>query len=121
MVFDAQFYRTALAEYVTQQQCRIPSGHVPVLQLSLADGGTLDICHIIALADTWLSVAYFRDPFQDDETDTAFLPYGLVQRILLSAHSPSVRRIGFDITRSAKALAPPPASALPASALPASA
>jgi len=82
---------------------RVAAGHIPVLLLCLADGVTLDVCHIVALADTWFSIAYFRDPTEGDEADTAFVPYGLVQRFVPSAHPPQVRRIGFDIEKSAAA------------------
>jgi hypothetical protein len=48
-MFDAEFYQAMLPDAVTQQ-CQMKPGHVPVVELHLADGTTLDLCHIVSLA-----------------------------------------------------------------------
>jgi hypothetical protein len=101
-MFDGLFYQLVLPETV-KQQCEQQAGHVPVVQLHLANGTTLDVCHIVSLGPTWLTVAYFRDPAESDEVEQALLPYTLVQWISLSFHPPHVRRIGFDVEQSAAA------------------
>lgn len=108
-MFDAKFYQAVLPESV-QQHCSATPEHVPVVELHLPDGTTLDVCHIETLADTWFAVVYFRNLMAGDDVDRAFLPYPLVQWITVSAHPPHVRRIGFDVARSAAAtvILPPP-------------
>jgi len=101
-MFDGQFYQAMLPDAV-KQQCQMNPGHVPVVELHLGDGITLDLCHIVALAPMWFAVAYFRNPTEGDEVEQAFLPYPLVQWISLSAHPPHVRHIGFDVERSVAA------------------
>jgi hypothetical protein len=102
MAFDTRFYLAALPSYI-QQRCTVREGDVPVLQLHLADGTQLDLCHIVSLADSWFTVAYFRNPEESGDADEAFLPYGLVQWITLAFHPPHVRHIGFDVARSREA------------------
>jgi hypothetical protein len=106
MVFDGPFYEVVLTDMV-ERQCQANPGHVPVVELHLGDGTTLDLCHIVSLGPTWFAVAYFRNPAASDEVEQAFLPYPLVQWITLSTHPPHVRRIGFDVAMSAAAIAPP--------------
>jgi hypothetical protein len=101
-LFDGPFYQQVLPDAV-RQQCQDQSGHVPVVQLHLGDGATLDLCHVVSLAPTWFAVAYFRDPAVGEEVEQALLPYPMVEWITLSFHPPHVRRIGFDVEQSAAA------------------
>jgi hypothetical protein len=117
-MFDGRFYQAVLPDAV-KQQCQMNPGHVPVVELHLADGTTLDLCHIVAFGPTWFAVAYFRNPAEGDEVEQALLPYPLVQWITLSAHPPQVRHIGFDVERSVAAtqlepVAPPTSLEVPA-------
>ncbi len=109
IMFDGQFYQAVLSEAV-RQQCQMSPGHVPVVELHLADGSTLDLCHIVSLAPTWFAVAYFRNPAEGDEVEQALLPYPLVQWITLSVHPPHLRPIGFDVERSVAAVPLVPAA-----------
>lgn len=111
-MFDANFYRMVLPESV-RQACQGQPEHVPVVELHLPDGLTLDVCHIETLANTWLAVVYYRNPNEDNEVDTAFLPYPLVQWVAVSVHPPHVRHIGFDVARSVAAAIVVPAFASP--------
>ena len=95
-MFDADFYRKVLPERVTEQ-CHGHPGDVPVVNLHLANGRTLDLCHVAHLADTWVAVQYFRDTETCDDMDLAFLPYELVTMVTVSLHHPTSRRIGFRL------------------------
>lgn len=95
-MFDRTFYRGALPERV-EQQCAMKTGQIPVVELRLADGATLDICHIVHLAEPWFAVAYYRDAANCDDMDLVFLPYQAVTRVALSMHDPRSRRLGFKL------------------------
>ena len=101
-MFDAKFYQIVLPESV-RQACGAQPEHVPVVELHLSDGMTLDLCHVEMLADTWFAVVYFTNPTEGNDVDTAFLPYPLVQWLTVSMHPQHVRHIGFDVARSAAA------------------
>ncbi|MBI2166010.1 MAG: hypothetical protein HYU29_06360 [Chloroflexi bacterium] len=96
MTFDASFYRETLPERVTVE-CQSRPDAVPVVNLHLANGQVLDLCHIVHLGDAWLTVQYFRDVQACDDMDLAFLPYGLVTLVTVSLHHPTSRRIGFSL------------------------
>ena len=95
-MFDSAFYTTVFPQLV-QQECRRQAEKVAVVELLLGDGGTLDICHVLQLADKWLAVAFFRDPKTCEDMDMAFLPYELVARVTVSFHSPQTRKLGFSV------------------------
>ena len=96
-MFDSAFYTTVFADLV-QRECRRQSGMVPVVEFRLAEGSTLDICHLIQLADKSLAVAYCRDPETCEDMDMSFLPYELVVRICVSFHHAEMRRLGFAVS-----------------------
>ena len=97
-MFDANFHRSVLPEWIKTQCEGKPEG-IPVVELRLADGALLDLCHIVNLADQWMAVAHFRDLGSCDEMDLAFVRFETVVRVDLSMHDPRSRRIGFDVTR----------------------
>ena len=101
-MFLIDFYKAVLPDRV-ERECKQQPGRVPVVQFRLADGTTLDVCHIAHLADTWLGVAAYRDAATCEDMDFAFLPYEAVTRVTLSLHDPSARRLGFDTAKSARA------------------
>jgi hypothetical protein len=101
-MFEPNFYQTVLPDRVRQECAQRPS-HVPVVEFRLADGITLDVCHIVHLADKWLAVAYFRDSSACQDMDIAFLGYEMVLRVMLSLHDPRARRLGFTLGQPAGA------------------
>ena len=100
-MFLIDFYKAVLPDRV-ERECKREPGRVPVVQFLLADGTTLDVCHIAHLADTWLGVAAYRDAAACEDMDFAFLPYEAVTRVTLSLHDSSARRIGFDTAKSVR-------------------
>jgi hypothetical protein len=103
-MFDAAFFQTVFPERL-QVQCQAQPERVPVVELHLADGTKLDVCHFAFLAESWLAVAYYRDGRSDPELDTAFLPYGLIARVTVSLHPIESRKLGFR-AQEPKALIP---------------
>ncbi|MBI4338252.1 MAG: hypothetical protein HY683_10545 [Chloroflexi bacterium] len=101
-MFDAEFYRSVLPERVTKE-CHGRPDSVPVVNLYLANGRTLDLCHIVHLAESWFAVQSFRDAETCDDMDLVFLPYELVTEVTVSLYHPAARRMGFDV-RSESAL-----------------
>jgi hypothetical protein len=97
-MFDAEFYRATLPDML-RTQCEGRPEMVPVIELHLANGRTLDVCHILHLGSDWMACAYFRAVETCDDMDVAFLPYGLVGMITLSLHPLSTRRLGFSVSQ----------------------
>lgn len=95
-MFDASFYQTVLTDGV-QAECAGKPDMVPVVELHLATGTILDLCHIIRLADDWMACRFFRNPEDCEDMDVAFLPYGLVNLVTVSLHHVESRRVGFQL------------------------
>jgi hypothetical protein len=70
---------------------------VPVVLLHLANGTTLDLCHIPFLAESWMAAHYYRDADSGDEMDLAFVPYTLVSMVTMTTRHRNTRRLGFDL------------------------
>lgn len=104
--FGPAFFATVLADRV-RAACDGHPEQVPVVELHLADGLTLDLCHIPGLEAQWLAAEAYRDRETCEEMDLVFVPYGMITRVTVSMWHPSQRPIGFD-------LAAPPTVANPA-------
>lgn len=94
--FDADFFLTVFPERV-REQCAIQPGQVPVVELNLAGGAVLDLCHIAMLTPRWAGVMAYRDTTTCDAMDLHFVPYGLIGRVVVSTHEPHQRPLGFDV------------------------
>lgn len=57
---------------------------MPVVELHLADGTTLDLCHIPTLTAPRLAVQVYRDRETCEDMDLTFIPYGLIMRVTVS-------------------------------------
>ncbi|MBI4200257.1 MAG: hypothetical protein HY535_07280 [Chloroflexi bacterium] len=106
MAFDAGFFQQVLPERVALE-CEGHPESVPVVQVHLANGTVLDLCHIVHLADAWFAVQHFRDARTCADMDTVFLPYGLVAMVTVSLHHPASRRVGFSVQPKPKAVEAP--------------
>ncbi len=95
--FGPAFFATVLADRV-RAACEGQPEHVPVVELHLADGLTLDLCHIPGIEPQWLAVQAYRDRETCDEMDLVFVPYGLITRVTVSMWHPNQRPIGFQLT-----------------------
>lgn len=95
--FGPAFFATVLGDRI-RAACDAQPGHVPVVELHLADGLTLDLCHIPGIEPQWLAVQAYRDRETCDEMDLVFVPYTLITRIAVSMWHPNQRPIGFQLT-----------------------
>lgn len=94
--FDARFFQTVFPERI-RAACLGTTDAVPVVLLQLADGRTLDLCHIETLTPAWMAVQAFRDKGSCEEMDVVFVPYQLITLVTLSPRTPTQRRVGFRL------------------------
>lgn len=95
-MFDRQFFGAILPEHVRTMASAEPE-RAPVVQLALAGGLTLDLCHIVRLADGWVAVAHYCREGEWEEHEVAFIPYGTIARVTLAMRSREEREIGFRV------------------------
>lgn len=95
--FGPAFFATVLADRV-RAACEGQPDHVPVVELQLADGLTLDLCHVPGTGPQWAAVQAYRDRETCEEMDLVFVPYALITRVTVSMWHPNQRPIGFQLT-----------------------
>lgn len=95
--FGPAFFATILADRV-RAACEGQPEHVPVVELQLADGLTLDLCHVPGIEPQWLAVQAYRDRETCAEMDLVFVPYALITRVRVSMWHPNQRPVGFQLT-----------------------
>lgn len=94
--FGPEFFTTVLAERV-RAECQGRPNQVPVVEVHLLDGYTLDLCHIPGAEPQWMAAYSYRDRETCEEMDLLFIPYGLVTRVTISLWHTSQRPIGFQL------------------------
>lgn len=94
--FGPEFFATVLAARVHAACDGHPDG-VPVVELHLADGMTLDVCHIPAIERQWLAAEVYRDKETCEEMDLMFVPYAFLTRVTVSMWHRNQRPIGFRL------------------------
>ena len=94
--FGPDFFATVLHERV-RAVCAAAPAAVPGVLLHLADGNTLDLCHVIALEPAWLAALIFRNREVCADMDTVFIPYGLIGRVTVTLEHSRAREMGFRV------------------------
>lgn len=94
--FGPEFFATVLAERV-RAECQGRPDQVPVVEVHLLDGYSLDLCHIPGVEPQWMAAYAWRDREACEEMDLLFIPYGLVTRVTISLWHKSQRPIGFQL------------------------
>jgi len=94
--FDPAFFVSVLGDRV-RAACDGHPEAVPVVELHLMDGTTLDLCHIPGIEARWVAAEVYRDRETCDEMDLMFVPYGLITRITVSMWHRNQRPIGFNL------------------------
>lgn len=92
--FGPRFFFEQLAGFV-RDRCPDPTERLPRLDLWIAGGEPIAVCHVIALGPQWVAIAAGG---RDAEMRTEIIPYELITRVTISA-TPRGRGIGFDQER----------------------
>lgn len=95
--FGPLFFLGQLAAFV-RERCPDPAEHLPRVDLRLADGEVVAICHVIAVGPRWVAVAARdRDVGEHGMTmRTELIPYELIARVTISGASSRGHGIGFE-------------------------
>lgn len=94
--FGPSFFAAVLSDRIRE----VCDGHpdpVPVVELYLADGCVLDLCHIAGFEQLWAAVAVYRDPDSCEEMELAFVPYAMITRVSVSVRHKNERPAGFAL------------------------
>jgi hypothetical protein len=98
--FGPLFFATQLRAFI-RDRCPDPRSGLPELELHLADGQALNVCHIMVIAPAWIAIAVDeRSPSQGTRRmRTEIVPYAMIARISISTDRASGGQLGFDVNR----------------------
>ena len=102
--FGPSFFLGYLARFV-RDHCPDPAEKLPVVQLVLADGAIVNVCHIIGVSAKWVMVAARDMAAHQDEMAVELLPYPLIQRVSIRARRGESASIGFSQASAPKIMA----------------
>lgn len=104
--FDAAFFLGQLAGFV-RDRCPPPEAGLPKVELHVADGDVLDLCHVIGVARDWVALAV-KEPTgsgAQPRMRTELVPFGSLVRVTIRAAGESAEPVGFDLRRAPAVLA----------------
>ncbi len=98
--FGAAFFLTRLRAFV-RERCPDPAEGLPVVELHLADGEVLDLCHVIGVAQGWVALAVneIERPAAAPRMRTEIVPYECIVRVTVRSARVEAAHVGFDPTR----------------------
>ncbi len=96
--FGPGFFYSRLRSYALDH-CPDPAAGLPVVEIHLADGDVLDLCHIIGVTPQWVAVAVRDEHGSAERMRTEFVPYGSIFRVTLRSARPEAPQLGFEHAR----------------------
>ena len=93
--FGASFFVNQLRRFV-RDRCPEPSEHLPIVELHLADGEVLDVCHVIGLSPWWVALAARERSEPGAAMRTEVVPYDVILRITIRPSRANGKQFGFD-------------------------
>jgi hypothetical protein len=95
--FGPIFFLEQLGAFV-REKCPQPTEGLPVVEIHLAEGEVLDLCHVIGVAPTWVALAVNEvDAGPDDpRMRTELVPFGRIVRVTVRASRRAAPEIGFS-------------------------
>ena len=96
--FGPSFFLGQLGRFV-RDRCPEATENLPLVQLRLADGETVDVCHIIGVSPRWVMLAVRDEGSQRDRMAVELVPYELIRRVGIATRRGETASIGFSQVR----------------------
>lgn len=92
--FGPSFFLGHLGRFV-RDRCPDATENLPLVQVRLADGETLDVCHIIGVAPRWVMLAVRDAGSHHEGMAVELVPYEIIRRVSIGSKRPEGSSIGF--------------------------
>jgi hypothetical protein len=103
--FGPSFFLGQLGRFV-RDRCPDTKEYLPVVHLHLADGETLDVCHIIGVSPRWVMLAVRDAASHRDGMAIEIVPFEIVRRVCIRIRRAAEgASAGFAQTRSPEIVA----------------
>lgn len=99
--FGPMFFLEQLHAFV-RDRCPNPDEHLPAVEVHLADGEVLDVCHVMGLAPLWVALAVNdteRTAHEPSPMRTELVPYQIVSRVTIRSTRKELAHLGFDLNK----------------------
>ena len=93
--FGPSFFLGHLGRFV-RDRCPDPNENLPVVQVHLATGEILDICHIVGVSPRWAMLAVRESAGHEDGMAIELVSYELIQRVSIRTRRAGSASIGFS-------------------------
>ena len=102
--FGPSFFLGDLGRFV-RDRCPDAAERLPVVQIRLADGETLALCHIMGVAPRWVMLAVHDGASHGDGMAVELVPYEMIRRVHIGTRRAEGGAVGFAQTHSAQIIA----------------
>lgn len=103
--FGPSFFLGHLGRFV-RDHCPDPNENLPVVQVHLATGEVLDICHIVGVSPRWAMLAVRDSASHADGMAIELVSYELIQRVSIRTRRAGSASIGFSQIVAPEIIAP---------------
>jgi hypothetical protein len=93
-MFGPSFFLGQLGRFV-RDHCPSPGEHLPMVQIRLADGQTLDPCHIVGVSAHWVVLAVRDAAGRQEDMAIELVPFELVRGVRICARHAAGSTVGF--------------------------
>lgn len=97
-LFGPMFFLRHLGVLV-RDRCPDPGERLPSVSLWLADGSTVDVCHIEMVSPRWVALAIRGASRPGRPMPLLLVPYETIIRVQIAEPADDVKAIGFDPAR----------------------
>jgi hypothetical protein len=92
--FGPSFFLGYLGRFV-RDHCPAPEEHLPMVQVRLADGEMLDLCHIVGVSPRWAVLAVRDATSHQDDMAIDLVPFEMIQSVRIRARHAAGSAVGF--------------------------
>ena len=99
--FGPGFFLDQLRAFA-RDRCPDPAESLPLVELHLATGDVLDLCHVMGLAPAFVALAVREGPGRgshEARMRTELVPYALITRVTIRPVEAGGAHVGFDLHR----------------------
>ena len=88
-----------------RDHCPDPKEHLPVVQIQLAGGETLDLCHIIGVSPRWVVLAVREAATHKDGMTIELVPFEIIRGVCIRTRHAEGASVGFAQNRAPEIIA----------------
>jgi hypothetical protein len=92
--FGPTFFLHQLKRFV-RDRCPDPAEHLPAVQVRVAGGEVLDVCHVIGISPRWVVLAVREPGSQPEGMVVEIVPFQLIHGVRIQAKHAGGGRSGF--------------------------